>query len=293
MYSTTLVDLTPNQKRKMLSQIRAGGTPSLHLSKTQLSSRGGRGSVPLPVTKTQLGKIQKARTTGKGLNLKFSQTHVKKGGFLPLLLPILAALGATAGGAAGIAKAVNDAKANTRQLEELKRHNATMEAVALRSGKGFKNNNNKKKKKKKKSASWARILLETGISMKKALTNIDLTRYAKKLGIRTFRGVFSKDLLPRDRRGGEECGIINLQNSNVGGGTHWTAYFVRKCSYYFDSFGLDPPIEMRNYLGPRIIINQQKIQGADELLCGQYCLCLLYHLNKGVNFFDAVNNLTR
>ena len=62
----------------------------------------------------------------------------KIGGFLPFLIPLFAGLSATgalAGGAAGIAKAVNDANAAKRGLEESKRHNETMEAIAL--GKGL------------------------------------------------------------------------------------------------------------------------------------------------------------
>ena len=63
----------------------------------------------------------------------------KIGGALPaLLIPTMAALGAAgsvAGGAAGIAKAVNDAKAAKRALEESERHNKSMEAIAI--GKGL------------------------------------------------------------------------------------------------------------------------------------------------------------
>lgn len=61
----------------------------------------------------------------------------KTGGVLPLI-PIfagLSALGALTGGAAGVAKAVNDARAANHQLKENKRHNETMEAIAL--GKGL------------------------------------------------------------------------------------------------------------------------------------------------------------
>ena len=57
----------------------------------------------------------------------------KTGGFLPLI-PIfagLSALGALSGGAAGIAKAVNDAQSARAKLDESKRHNETMEAIAL------------------------------------------------------------------------------------------------------------------------------------------------------------------
>lgn len=61
----------------------------------------------------------------------------KVGGILPLI-PIfagLSALGALSGGAAGIAKAVNDSRSARQELEEHKRHNKTMESIAL--GKGL------------------------------------------------------------------------------------------------------------------------------------------------------------
>lgn len=86
---------------------------------------------------------------GKGVQQqRSSRRHKKKkriipiprrsrGGFLPLLLPILGALGALGGGAAGIAKAVNDAKVGKQQLEEQQRHNLALEkAAATTTGKG-------------------------------------------------------------------------------------------------------------------------------------------------------------
>lgn len=61
----------------------------------------------------------------------------KSGGFLPLV-PILSALGAlgsiTAGGAA-LAKTINAAKNAKKELDESKRHNKTMESIAM--GKGL------------------------------------------------------------------------------------------------------------------------------------------------------------
>ena len=62
---------------------------------------------------------------------------ILSGGALPFLIPLFAGLSATgalAGGAAGIAKTVNDAKAAKQQLEESKRHNKTMETIALGNG---------------------------------------------------------------------------------------------------------------------------------------------------------------
>lgn len=64
----------------------------------------------------------------------------KVGGVLPLI-PIfagLSALGSLAGTAAGIAKAVNDVKANRELLTETNRHNKNMEAIAMgKSGSGI------------------------------------------------------------------------------------------------------------------------------------------------------------
>uniref|UniRef100_V5G499 Phospholipase A2-like domain-containing protein n=1 Tax=Anoplophora glabripennis TaxID=217634 RepID=V5G499_ANOGL len=88
--------------------------------------------------------IMKAkRKLGMGLRKKLKKGIKKRiipvpknGGFLPLLLPILGALGALGGGAAGIAKAINDAKTNKQQLAEQQRHNLAMEQV----GKGLRLN---------------------------------------------------------------------------------------------------------------------------------------------------------
>lgn len=63
--------------------------------------------------------------------------NFKIGGFLPLI-PIfagLSAIGALSGGAAGIASAVNKAKEAKQELDEMKRHNRTIESIAI--GKGL------------------------------------------------------------------------------------------------------------------------------------------------------------
>lgn len=57
----------------------------------------------------------------------------RRGGFLPLipLLSGLSAIGGLSGGVAGIVKAYKDIKRGQTALEEAKRHNRTMEAIAL------------------------------------------------------------------------------------------------------------------------------------------------------------------
>ncbi|ESP04241.1 hypothetical protein LOTGIDRAFT_170938 [Lottia gigantea] len=69
---------------------------------------------------------------------RIDENLTKIGGFLPFLPLIfagLAAAGATAGGAAGIAKAVNDKKAEAAANAEARRHNLAMEREA-RGGSG-------------------------------------------------------------------------------------------------------------------------------------------------------------
>lgn len=60
------------------------------------------------------------------------------GGILPLI-PIFAGLGSIIGSSAGIANAINQARKGQRDLEESKRHNQAMEAIALgnKSGRGY------------------------------------------------------------------------------------------------------------------------------------------------------------
>ena len=95
----------------------------------------------LTVIRSALKKARSAvKEAGGKKNIEIPRilsVPAKTGGMLPFLIPLFAGLSATgalAGGAAGIAKAVNDAKAAKQQLEENKRHNKTMESVALGNG---------------------------------------------------------------------------------------------------------------------------------------------------------------
>lgn len=81
------------------------------------------------------------REDGKKVRVPRVIPIAKTGGILPLLPLIfggLSAAGALAGGGAAVAKAVNEAKAKAKMLEESQRHNQMMEAIALgKGGKGL------------------------------------------------------------------------------------------------------------------------------------------------------------
>ena len=71
--------------------------------------------------------------------------------------------------------------------------------------------------------------------------------WMKNLEIKHFRGIYSRDNLPKQSKK-NECGIINL-DSQIGSGTHWFAYRNSdQYAEYFDSFGLKMREEVAIYL---------------------------------------------
>jgi len=59
----------------------------------------------------------------------------------------------------------------------------------------------------------------------KALSNFELLKAVKKIGLKIFRGVFLRDTLPTKRRK-DECAIMNLDVSS-GSGTNWVCWLKR------------------------------------------------------------------
>lgn len=102
--------------------------------------RATKKSKPSTIKETIHVALKNAKNFKKKKNIKIPRIiplNYKIGGLLPLI-PIfagLSALGALSGGAAGIASAVNKAKTAKKELDEMKRHNRTIEAVTL--GKGL------------------------------------------------------------------------------------------------------------------------------------------------------------
>ena len=128
--------------------------------------------------------------------------------------------------------------------------------------------------------------------MNKPLSNIDLLNWVKKLGIKHFRGIYSRDGLPKQIKK-DECGIINL-DSQIGPGAHWDAYRNGdKAAEYFDSFGLIMPHEVMKYLRTsrkRIFYSGDEIQERDSVLCGYWCLYYLLERQRGFPMLSVIHN---
>ena len=124
----------------------------------------------------------------------------------------------------------------------------------------------------------------------KALTNFEIMDAVKKLKIPNFRGVFMRDNLPTKPLK-RECGILNLDDIS-GRGTHWVCWYkTEKRSSYFDSFGIQPPKEVIDYLSCPIFYNTEKIQPDDDVICGHLCLYVLRRLSRGDNQQEIMNDL--
>ena len=103
------------------------------------------------------------------------------------------------------------------------------------------------------------------------------------MGIKHFRGVFSRNNLPAGHPSKNECGIINLDDS-VGPGTHWVSYVGKN---YFDPFGLPPPKEVINYI-PGVKYNNIQYQDKTSVLCGYYCLFFINLLQSGIPLYNVL-----
>ena len=122
--------------------------------------------------------------------------------------------------------------------------------------------------------------------MNDLLSNTDIEQYCKQLKI-PLNAILQKDLykslIPK-----EGAYVINLQDSNVGNGTHWTALYVfPNHIVYNDSFGFPIPTPIIRFISRykpnkriKIYRSTDQIQDFNSIYCGWYCLFFLYYMNR-------------
>ena len=107
----------------------------------------------------------------------------------------------------------------------------------------------------------------------KPLSNFELIDWVKKLKIKHFRGIYSRDNLPQKMKK-DEVGIINLDSQ-------------------IDSFGLIMPKEIMQFMstsGKRLMYSGDEIQERDSVLCGYWCLYYLFERQKGTSILKTIHN---
>lgn len=90
-------------------------------------------------------------------------------------------------------------------------------------------------------------------------------------------------------------GIVNLQSSKDGNGTHWAGFVIPPPSktlngiktadknYYIDSYGQPPPEEIVKFLktkGRKIVYSDQQLQKLDTDTCGEFVLAFVRHMTQ-------------
>ncbi len=120
-------------------------------------------------------------------------------------------------------------------------------------------------------------------------TNFELMDMAKQLKIPNFY-IKMKDeikLLKRIKKRPLYC-IINYHLSNQDG-VHWCAMYLNKDkSYYFDSYGIVPIKEAKDFLKSGVY---STFQSTDQRFCGQLCMWVIFQLSIGKDFYDTVLEL--
>ena len=124
------------------------------------------------------------------------------------------------------------------------------------------------------------------------MSNFDIIILCKELNIKNFKGVFMRDEI-KGKAKDNECFILNIDESkNMG--THWTCLSIKnKVCYYFDSYGFCPPYEIKQYCKEyESYFSSFKVQKPNEVICGHYCVYLLYLLDNNIKFNKAITLLS-
>ena len=105
------------------------------------------------------------------------------------------------------------------------------------------------------------------------LSNIDLTKLLNKFNINDVL-IISKDELSNYKNNNKF--IINMSDK-LKKGTHWVCLYD---NYYFDSYGLEPPIDVEQFINKNYYYNNQQYQFINSTNCGWYCLIFFMYFNK-------------
>ena len=119
--------------------------------------------------------------------------------------------------------------------------------------------------------------------MANALSNLEIIDIIKNRNLeKHFGGVYSKDQLPELIK--DKFYIVNLQDHDEGGGTHWTAFYYNypSTSIYFDSYGFIAPQDVQKRITP-YIFNDKDIQDFNSSACGFYCIAFIKFLHDKVD----------
>jgi len=124
---------------------------------------------------------------------------------------------------------------------------------------------------------------------KQTTTNFDLVKIAEKEGISPFYVAMRDELndLPSDN----PIFVITNIHTSKERGVHWSCLAtMEKGNFFFDSYGLPPTIEVKDFL-KHATYNTFCIPKPGTSECGQLCLFVLKELKEGRDFVDIILSL--
>lgn len=85
--------------------------------------------------------------------------------------------------------------------------------------------------------------------------------------------------------------VVNLDSSDEPG-SHWVAMLISPMpkiyNEYFDSYGLEPAQEIKDYLGANYIMQRRELQGSKSTVCGQWCMYYVWLRCRGYTLRDII-----
>lgn len=111
-----------------------------------------------------------------------------------------------------------------------------------------------------------------------------------------FNFVYPIDKLPpknslKYNSRGEGFVVVNTDPSYKKG-SHWIALCISPSQFsadeYFDSYGEEPPEEIKNYLGGNCLRQKRQLQSFETTVCGQWCIFYIWKRCCGLSLGDIV-----
>jgi hypothetical protein len=110
-----------------------------------------------------------------------------------------------------------------------------------------------------------------------------------------YLGCFAADQIPSQTLLKYPCSMVINESPAKEMGSHWVAIYApnNDTVYYFDSYADEPNNFLKNYLSryKKIYKNKKSLQDQLSIVCGQYCIYVLYMLSKKNSFFDVLKKL--
>ena len=129
------------------------------------------------------------------------------------------------------------------------------------------------------------ILVDIVVLQNKPLSNHEIIDAAKKA--MDLEEYFWETLSLKKRKL-NECGILNLDSSS-GDFVHCVMSFKKgKDTFYFDSYGVQPPSELIAYRTTPNFYNSERVQQNGEVFCGHLCLFTLKQFSLGNNLQTVI-----